>query len=239
MRASSAARRSGVAKLPPSISRDQSMSASGRARRRSLPRSRRGRRSARDRRGPALPAAARSAGSCRACRCGSARSAARYAAFCPALSPSKHRTGSSAIFHSSASWFSVSAVPSGATRAGKARADHRDDIDIAFDHDQRRAVMRGLPRGRRGCRDCRPCETAAFPASSDISPATSFSSARPPKAMTRPRTSVIGNITRSRKRSYGTGMSSPPISSPASTMSSTGMPCAPRCSFSAKRSAGA
>ena len=48
-------------------------------------------------------------------RCGSARSAARHAAFCPALSPSKQRIGSSAIFHSSASWFSVSAVPSGAT----------------------------------------------------------------------------------------------------------------------------
>ena len=50
---------------------------------------------------------------------GSARSAARYAAFCPARSPSKQRIGSSAIFHSSASWFSVSAVPSGATAPPK------------------------------------------------------------------------------------------------------------------------
>ena len=32
--------------------------------------------------------------------------------------------------------------------AGKARGHHGDDVDIAFDHDQRRAVMRGLPRGR-------------------------------------------------------------------------------------------
>ena len=46
-------------------------------------------------------------------------SAARHAAFWPALSPSKHKIGSSAIFHNSASWFSVSAVPSGATLAGK------------------------------------------------------------------------------------------------------------------------
>ena len=72
-------------------------------------------------------------------------------------------------------------------RAGKADADHGDDVDIAFDHHQRRAVMRGRARHRRGCRDCRPCETAASPASSDTSPATSFFSARPPKAMTRPR----------------------------------------------------
>jgi hypothetical protein len=35
------------------------------------------------------------------------------------LSPSKHRIGSSAIFQSSVSWSSVSAVPSGATVAGK------------------------------------------------------------------------------------------------------------------------
>ena len=30
---------------------------------------------------------------------------------------------------------------------GKASRDHRDDVDIAFDHDQRRSVMRGLTRG--------------------------------------------------------------------------------------------
>ena len=30
---------------------------------------------------------------------------------------------------------------------GKACGDHRDDVDIAFDHDQRRSVMRGLTRG--------------------------------------------------------------------------------------------
>ena len=82
------------------------------------------RRSARDRQGPGLPAAAQSAGSCRA-RCGSARSAARHAAFWPALSPSKQRIGSSAIFHNSASWFSVSAVPSGATLAGYPRRPWR------------------------------------------------------------------------------------------------------------------
>ena len=76
------------------------------------------------------PERARSSGSCPSgssakrrllpgLRCGSARSAARHAAFWPALSPSKQRIGSSAIFHSSVSWFSVSAVPSGATLASK------------------------------------------------------------------------------------------------------------------------
>jgi hypothetical protein len=35
----------------------------------------------------------------------------------PRPSPSKQSTGSSAIFHSSASWSSVNAVPSGATAA--------------------------------------------------------------------------------------------------------------------------
>ena len=30
----------------------------------------------------------------------------------------------------------------------KPAVDHGDDVDIAFDHHQRRAVMRGLPRGR-------------------------------------------------------------------------------------------
>ncbi len=48
---------------------------------------------------------------------GIAMSTARKAARTPALSPSKHSTGSSAIFHKSASWSSVSAVPSGATAA--------------------------------------------------------------------------------------------------------------------------
>ena len=46
---------------------------------------------------------------------GSARSQARAAARWPALSPSKHTTGSGTIFHSSAIWSSVKAVPSGAT----------------------------------------------------------------------------------------------------------------------------
>ena len=39
-------------------------------------------------------------------------------------------------------------MPSGATAPRKARRDHGDDVDIAFDHDQLRAVMRGLSRGR-------------------------------------------------------------------------------------------
>src|SRR5580704_1949589 len=117
IRASSAARRSGVANVPPSISRDQITSASPRAAEITSSIAAR------------PPERARSSGSCPSgssanrrllpgFRCGSARSAARHAAFWPALSPSKQRIGSSAIFHNSASWFSVSAVPSGATLAG-------------------------------------------------------------------------------------------------------------------------
>ena len=53
------------------------------------------------------------------CSSGSARSTARSAARRPAPSPSKQRIGSSAIRQSSASWPSVSAVPSGATVFGK------------------------------------------------------------------------------------------------------------------------
>ena len=48
-------------------------------------------------------------------RIGSARSAARAAAFWPAASPSKHSTGSGTIRHSSLIWSSVRAVPRGAT----------------------------------------------------------------------------------------------------------------------------
>ena len=47
---------------------------------------------------------------------------ARKAAFSPASSPSKQRTGSSAICQSMRSWSSVSAVPSGATVASKPAA---------------------------------------------------------------------------------------------------------------------
>ena len=36
---------------------------------------------------------------------------------------------------------------------GKARSHHRDHVDIAFDRDDRRAVMRGLARGWRRYRD--------------------------------------------------------------------------------------
>ena len=46
---------------------------------------------------------------------GSARSAARTAAFCPAASPSKQRIGAAESRQSRPSWPSVSAVPSGAT----------------------------------------------------------------------------------------------------------------------------
>ena len=119
MRASSAARRSGVAKLPPSISRDQITSASGRA--------------AADHildRGAA--AGAREIVGVLAF--GQQREAQAFAGleqrqrqierrdrrrFGRRSSPSKHRIGSSAIFHNSASWSSVSAVPSGATVAAK------------------------------------------------------------------------------------------------------------------------
>ena len=49
----------------------------------------------------------------------------------------------------------------------------------------------------------------------------------------RPRRSLIGKMTRSRKRSNGTGMSSPVITSPASTISSGDTPLPARCCFSA------
>ena len=237
IRASSAARRSGVAKLPPSISRDQSTSASPRAAEITSSIA------------PRPPERARSSGSWPSgssakrrllpgARCGSARSAARYAAFCPALSPSKQRIGSSAIFHNSASWFSVSAVPSGATVAGKARADHGDDVDIAFDHHQLGAVMGGLPRGRevveivalvkqRGFRRVQVFRRHVFfqrAAAERDHPAAQIGD-RKHHAVAK---AVIGHrdvFARNQK--------------PASTMSSTEMPWAPRCSFSAKRSPGA
>src|SRR3981189_2139688 len=83
IRISSAARRSGVAKVPPSISRDQITSASPRAAEITSSIA------------PRPPERARSSGSCPSGssanrrllpgnRCGSARSAARPAAFCPA-----------------------------------------------------------------------------------------------------------------------------------------------------------
>ena len=42
---------------------------------------------------------------------------------------------------------------------------HGDDVDIAFDRDHRRALVRGRARARRCCRASRPCGRAASPAS--------------------------------------------------------------------------
>ena len=86
---------------------------------------------------------------------------------------------------------------------------------------RRRARPSAKRRARSGrCRGHGSCGRAASPASSDISPARRAESARPPKAMTRPRKSVIGKMMRSRKRSKETGMSSPAMSSPASIICS-------------------
>src|SRR5258705_265586 len=122
IRASSAARRSGVANVPPSISRAQITSARPRAAEITSSIA------------PRPPERARSSGSWPSgssakrrlfpgLRCGSARSAARYAAFWPALSPSKQRIGSAAIFPSSASWLSGHAAPRGAALAAKPGGD--------------------------------------------------------------------------------------------------------------------
>ena len=80
------------------------------------------RRNGRDRRDPGLRAKRRSARLRPAPISGKAVSIARKAALRPALSPSKQRIGSSAIFHRRSHCSAVSAVPSGATTLGKPAA---------------------------------------------------------------------------------------------------------------------
>ncbi len=146
MRASSAARRSGVAKLPPSISRDQIMSASAA----------RGCDHFLDR---AAAAGAREIVG--VLPFGQQRKAQALAG-----QEMRQREVGGAIGRLLPGAVAVETedrlvrhLPEqrelvfgqrGAERrngAAKARGDHGDDVDIAFDHDQRRAVMRGLPRG--------------------------------------------------------------------------------------------
>ena len=64
----------------------------------------------------------------------------------PARSPSKHRIGSSAIFHNSSHWSGVSAVPSRATALAMPTIAQRDHVHIAFDRDHRSARVRRLAR---------------------------------------------------------------------------------------------
>ena len=165
------------------------------------------------RRPPLPPARARSSGSCPSgssakrrdlpgieVRAGPRRAPDRPPGG-PALSPSKHRIGSSARRQSSASWSSVSAVPSGATAWGKPGDAQRDHVDIALDGDHRAAVMGGLAG------EVVIVEEPALVEERRVGRVQVFrrrrrrSCARPPKATTRPRRSQIGNMTRSRKRS--------------------------------------
>ena len=99
-------------------------------------------------RDPCPRAAARSARVRPAWISGSAISAARHAAFSPAWSPSKHSTGSRAMRHNSSSWFSVSAVPSGATAFSKPACGERDHVHVAFDGDDRAGLCAEALRAR-------------------------------------------------------------------------------------------
>ena len=126
---------------PPRTSRAHSTSTSGGRRVQHPPDAPCGRRSGRGRRGPGPRAAARSAATLPGSSSGRAVSTARIGGPRPALSPSKHRIGSSAMRQSRPSWSGVSAVPSGAPRCREARRDHGDDVDIALDGDHRAAVV--------------------------------------------------------------------------------------------------
>ena len=79
---------------------------------------------------------------------GSARSIRRWAARRPASSPSRQTTGSSASCQSSASWASVTAVPSGATALAKPAWRERDHVHVAFGDDHRAALAHRRPRQR-------------------------------------------------------------------------------------------
>ena len=200
-RASSAARRSGVSNAPAfGLARPQHLGERTRARR-APRRSPRGRRSAADRRGPAPPAAARSAGSCRASAAAAPdrprdrRRAGRR------LSPSKHSIGSSAIFQSSAELI--------LGQRGAERRDRRRDSRPSPWRSRRHSLRPRSAARRRARPAARPrcCRGSALVKERRLRRVEIFRrrrpsrSARPPKAMMRPRKSVIGNITRSRKRS--------------------------------------
>ena len=110
--------------------------------------------------------------------------------------------------HSSSSCSSVSAVPRGAT-APPILPGEGDHVHVAFNHHQScaaRARRRARGRARRVCGAWR---TAPF-----SGPLTYFGwpspRMRPPKLMTRPRRSRIGNITRLKNRSNARPVSSSP-----------------------------
>ena len=148
MRISSAARRSGVAKLPPSISRDQITSASPRA-------------------APITSSIASAAAGAREIVGVLAFGQQREAKAFSGLELRQRQIGGAprrllaGLVAVETQDRLVRHLPQqrqlvfgqrGAERGDggrKARADHGDDVDIAFHHHQRAAVMRGLPRGAR------------------------------------------------------------------------------------------
>ena len=138
---------------------------------------------------------------------GSARSAARPAARRPALSPSKHNNGSSTSFHKASICFSVNAVPSGATAAGnppRSRAITSIYPSATIISGASRQASRALARLYKMLRLSKSGVSRELRYLGSPSPMT-----RPPNAMTRPRRSVIGNIARPRKKSYGARPSRP------------------------------
>ncbi len=135
---------------------------------------------------------------------GSARNAARIAAFWPAESPSKHIKGAGESRQSSASWASVSAVPERRDDLGDAGLVERDDVHLPLDDDHA-AVRRGWPGPAKWrLNRVRPLSNRGV--SGELRYLASGLSGRRPrirplKPMHRPRASRIGNISRPRKRS--------------------------------------
>ena len=153
-----------------------------------------------DRPGPVPPAAARSAG------CGPARSAAapfRSREMPPFAPPCRRRSRGSAR-PPSATAVRIDRRQRGAERRdglGIAGLRHRDDVDIALDDDDRVAVMGRFPRAMMVEQHRAFVEQLGLRRIQVFWLDASRPCARPPKAMTRPQRSWIGNITRSRKRS--------------------------------------
>ena len=86
-------------------------------------------------------------------------------------------------------------------RALEPRRHRRDHVEIALDHDHRLAVARRRLRVLAVVERPALLKRAAVSGELRYFAGTSALSARPPKAITRPRKSVIGNITRLRNRS--------------------------------------
>ena len=125
--------------------------------------------------------------------------AARIAALRPALSPSKHRIGEGSSRHIRSSWASVTRGAVGRDHFGDAGAVERDHVHIAFDDDQ----PLGGAAGGRGAVDVVEC--AALVEERRVGGVEVFGLAvaedAPAEAITRPRGSRIGIISRPRKRS--------------------------------------